>query len=124
MATDRKSEPKLAEATAKTAAVLQSLQSRLNRDTSPAETHDELGEELQHYFATARESAPQLSNGSNSVPIPSEIRAQVIDGVVNKILRSWGEADGQVSASIKSEVVGRLVEHVLADLLKKGGTPR
>lgn len=124
MATDRKTEPKLAEAAAKTTAVLQSLQSRLNRDTPPVETRDELGEELQNYFATERASAPQLSNGSDHIPIPGEIRAQVIDGVVNKILGSWGDANGQVSASIKSEVIGRLVEHVLADLLKKRAGPK
>jgi hypothetical protein len=47
----------------------------------------------------------------------------VIDGVVGKILRSWGAPNGEIPASIKSEVIARLVEHVLAELLKKGANP-
>lgn len=122
MATERKTEPKLAEAAAKTTAVLETLRSRLNRETAaqerpaaePPEVPDELGCQLEQYFA-----AKPLE-----VPIPSDIRSQVIDGVVDKILRSWGERDGEIPASIKSEVIARLVEHVLAELLKKGAGPR
>jgi uncharacterized protein (DUF2267 family) len=108
MAIERKAESKLTEAAAKTTAVLQTLQSRLNRETAPSEIPDELGEQLQRYFATA--------TGDQALPakISADIRNQVIDGVVERILRSWGETDGQVSASIKSEVIGRLVERVLA----------
>ena len=76
------------------------------------ETRDELGEELQHYFATANSPLP--------AKISNEIRNQVIDGVVERILRSWGEPNGQVAASIKSEVIARLVERVTAEILKKG----
>ena len=43
MATERKTELKLTEAAAKTTAVLQTLQSRLKRDTAPPEAPDELG---------------------------------------------------------------------------------
>ena len=115
MATERKSEPKLTEATAKTTAVLQTLQSRLNREPSRVDTSDELGEELQHYFATSSaEPLPKISN---------EIRDLVIEGVVARILRSWEESDRQPLASIKSKVVERLVERVLADLLKNGSGP-
>lgn len=108
---EKKLEPKLTEAAAKTTAVLQTLQSRLKRETGPLEARDELGEELQHYFATA--------NGPLPEKISKEIRNQVIDGVVEQILRSWGN-NGQVAASIKSEVVARLVERVTAEILKKG----
>jgi uncharacterized protein (DUF2267 family) len=108
---ERKLEPKLTEATAKTTAVLQTLQSRLKRETAPPETPDELGEELQHYFATARSPLPAKTS--------KEIRNQVIDGVVERILSAWGH-NGQVAASIKNEVIARLVERVTAEILKKG----
>ena len=117
MAIERKAEPKLTEAAAKTTAVLQTLQSRLNREAAPSEIPDELGEQLQRYFAAATDDQPLPPK------ISADIRDQVIDGVVERILRSWGEPDGQISASIKSEVIGRLVERVLAGLLKKGVVP-
>jgi len=116
MAIERKAESKLTEAAAKTTAVLQTLQSRLNRETAPSEIPDELGEQLQRYFAASEDQTLPAK-------ISADIRDQVIDGVVERILRSWGEPDGQVSASIKSEVIGRLVERVLAGLLKKGVMP-
>jgi hypothetical protein len=43
--------------------------------------------------------------------------------VVDRILRSWGASNGEIPASIKGEVVARLVEHVLGELLKKGANP-
>jgi hypothetical protein len=127
MATDRKIEPKLADAAAKTTAVLESLRSRLSRGAipqeiplaEPAEGPDELARQLEQYFAALGKSGP--ANGSAEVArIPNEIRAQVIEGVVDKILRSWGAPNGEIPASIKSEVIARLVEHVLGELLKKG----
>jgi len=100
MAADRKIEPKLAEAAAKTTAVLETLRSRLNREATPQEpameppeVPDELGRQLERYFATAEP-------------------------------RSWGAPEGEIPASIKSEVIARLVEHVLGELLKKGATSR
>ena len=131
MAIDRKIEPKLAEAAAKTTAVLETLRSRLNREAAPPEppameppeVPDELGRQLEQYFAATPVEASQ-ANGSAEVPIPSEIRAQVIEGVVERILRSWGAPNGEIPASIKSEVIARLVEHVLGELLKKGANSR
>jgi hypothetical protein len=131
MATDRKIEPKLADAAAKTTAVLESLRSRLNRgaipqetpQTEPTEAPDELGRQLEQYFA-ATPPKPAAANGSAVVRIPNEIRSQVIDGVVDKILKSWGAPNGEIPASIKSEVIARLVEHVLGELLKKGANTR
>ena len=108
---EKKLEPKLTEATAKTTAVLQTLQSRLKRETVPLEPRDELGEELQHYFATANPPLPEKTS--------KEIRNQVIEGVVERILHSW-DNNGQVAASIKNEVIARLVERVTAEILKKG----
>lgn len=131
MATDRKTEPKLAEAAAKTTAVLETLRSRLSREAPPPEPlgvsspegTDELSRQLEQYFA-ATPSEPGPANGSAEVRIPKEIRAQVIDGVVDRILRSWGAPNGEIPAAIKSEVISRLVEHVLGELLKKGASPR
>jgi hypothetical protein len=129
MATDRKTEPKLAEAAAKTTAVLETLRSRLNREAvlqvpGPLpEVSDDLGRQLEQYFAV-KPREPDSGNASVEVGIPVEIRAQVIDGVVDRILRSWGERNGEIPASIKSEVIARLVEHVLGELLKKGAGPR
>ena len=128
MATDRKIEPKLAEAAAKTTAVLETLRSRLNREATPAEVPavelpegpDELDRQLEQYFA----ATPKSANGSAEVRIPSEIRAQVIDRVVDRILLSWCAPNGEIPASIKSEVIARLVEHVLGELSKKGANPR
>lgn len=131
MATDRKTEPKLAEAAAKTTAVLETLRSRLHREATPQEppvaeapeVPDELDRQLEQYFAaTPREPMP--ASGTAEVPIPSEIRTQVIEGVVDRILRSWGAPNGEIPSSIKSEVIARLVEHVLGELLKKGANPR
>src|ERR1700690_1480390 len=116
MATERKTEPKLTEATAKTTAALQTLQSRLNKEVAPVETPDELGEQLQKYFAAS-------GDPPRAVKIPPEIRNLVIDGVGEKILRSWEEPGADVSGSIKSEVIGRLVERVLAELLNKNLKP-
>ena len=131
MATDRKTEPKLAEAAAKTTAVLETLRSRLHREATPQEplatqapeVPDELDRQLEQYFAAAPpEQFP--ASGTAEVPIPSEIRNQVIEGVVDRILRSWGAPNGEIPSSIKSEVIARLVEHVLGELLKKGANPR
>jgi hypothetical protein len=131
MATDRKTEPKLADAAAKTTAVLESLRSRLNRSpipenipaAEPMEGPDELGRQLEQYFA-ATSRMPALANGTAEVRIPNEIRAQVIEGVVDQILRSWGAPNGEIPANIKNEVIARLVEHVLGEILKKGADTR
>jgi hypothetical protein len=134
MATDRKNEPKLAEAAAKTTAALENLRSRLNRSGSleaaeigDLERPDELEGELEEYFAAERIASSNRSTTpgtSAETSLPREIRAEVIDGVVAKILSSWGALNGEIPPSIKSEVIGRLVDHVLAELLKKGATPR
>ena len=106
---ERKTEPKLTEAAAKTTAVLRTLQSRLNREITPLGTRDELGEELQNYFAITG-SEPQAPLSASA-----DIRTQVIEKVVDRIIAAWQEQDGQIPA-IKNEVIARLVERVLAEL--------
>jgi uncharacterized protein (DUF2267 family) len=106
---ERKTEPKLTEAAAKTTAVLRTLQSRLSREITPLEARDELGEELQSYFAITGQE-PQAPPGASV-----DLRNQVIEKVVDRIIGAWHEQDGQISA-IKNEVIARLVERVLAEL--------
>jgi GTPase involved in cell partitioning and DNA repair len=106
---ERKTEPKLTEAAAKTTAALRTLQSRMSREITPSEARDELGEELQSYFAiTAQEPQAPLAASA-------DIRNQVLEKVVDRIISAWQEQDGQISA-IKNEVVAQLVERVLAIL--------
>ena len=107
MASGRKPEPNLTEAAARTTGVLRTLQSRLNREPlAPAEeSPEELGNQLQQYFAASTEASP----------VPNDIREQVIAGVVDRILRSWEEPNAGLSA-LKSEIVERLVNQVLAEL--------
>ena len=109
---EKKTEPKLTDAAAKTTAVMQTLQSRLHREAAPAEPADDLGEQLRRYFATPGGVPPPAK-------VPAEIQNLVIEGVVDRILLAWGEPNGQLAA-IKSAVIARLVERVLAELLKKG----
>src|SRR5690242_9687354 len=106
MATDRKIEPKLAEAAAKTTAVLETLRSRLNREATPPQPPivesqdgpDELDRQLEEYFAAKTSAftaakAPTPIRASAEILVPTEIRSQVIAGVVDRILRSWGAPD-------------------------------
>jgi hypothetical protein len=106
---ERKTEPKLTEAAAKTTAALRTLQSRMSREITPSEARDELGEELQSYFAiTGHEPQAPLTASA-------DIRDQVIEKVVDRIIGTWREQEGQIPA-IKNEVIARLVERVLAEL--------
>ena len=110
MPSERKSDTKLAEATARTAGVLQTLQARLNREAvaSVEESPEELGTQLQEYFATSAKA--DLSAGR----VSGDIRELVIEGVVDRILRSWEEPNAGLLV-LKSEVIARLVERVLRE---------
>ena len=121
MATERKAESKLAEAAAKTTGVLQTLQSRLNRETAALaeDGPEELGIQLQEYFGASTGSPP--SSAKSPARISNDLRELVIAGVVDRILRSW-EDTGLLA--LKSEVAARLVEHVLAELSGKGRTAK
>src|SRR4051794_8019977 len=108
---ERKAEPKLTEAAARATAALQTLQSRLRQETTPLETREELGQELEHYFAAIR------GNAEPSVATSGSVQDQVIEKVVERILASWGEPEDRLAA-IKNEVIARLAERVLAELVK------
>ena len=93
--------PAIINATARTRSAIEGLQARLNprepnqQDTAP-ESEDDLERELQAYFE---------NNG-----VRNELRSQVIEGVVEKILAEW--------PGLRQEVVDRLVERVAEELRK------
>ena len=105
---------KLTEAAEKTAAVLQGLQSRLSgeaggvRNARP-EIPDDLGKQLEEYFAAASPSSMR----------PDEIRTRVMEGVVNRILGTWQEPDGRLSEVFKNDLVERLIERVVEAIQKE-----
>jgi hypothetical protein len=113
---------KLTEAAEKTTAVLQGLQSRLSREAgvrnAPPEVPDELGKQLEEYFAAS--SLPSASDQAPSAGL-NEIRSRVTEGVVDKILREWQEPSGRLSAVFKDALVERLIERVL-DAIHKENT--
>ena len=113
---ERKTE-KLTEAAEKTTAVLQGLQSRLSREagarTAPPEVPDELGKQLEEYFAAA--SHPSATDPGPSADLDG-IRSRVMEGVVERILRAWQEPGGRLSAAFKDALVERLMERVMDSL--------
>jgi hypothetical protein len=97
---------KLTEAAEKTTAVLQGLQSRLNREAgwvraAQPEIPDELGKQLEEYFAAATSATLD------------HLRNRVMEGLVEKILRTWQEPSGRLSAAFKDALVERLIDRVL-----------
>src|SRR5579864_7452163 len=105
---------KLTEAAEKTTAVLQGLQFRLSREagarTAPPEVPDELGKQLEEYFAAASHPSATPS------VLADDIRSRVMEGVVERILRTWQEPAGRLSAAFKDALVERLIEGVMDSL--------
>ena len=105
---------KLTEAAEKTTAVLQGLQSRLSREagggrTAQPEIPDELGKQLEEYFAAA--SSATLD----------DLRNRAMEGVADRLLRAWQEPSGRLSAAFKDALVERLIERVLDAIHKEHG---
>jgi hypothetical protein len=103
---------KLTDAAEKTTAVLQGLQSRLSREaagvrTAQPEIPDELGKQLEEYFAAA-----------TSVTL-DDLRNRAMEGLVEKILRAWQEPSGRLSAAFKDALVERLIDRVLDAIHKE-----
>ena len=93
-------EPNITQAAEKASLVIRGLQSRLRqRPPEPIEeSSEQLEQQLQQYFAR---TAPQ-SNGLQ------QIRARVVDGVVDRIMRQW-----ESGSMLEPEVVERLIARVL-----------
>lgn len=116
--------PTLADATAKTRSLIEELQARLTGEAlspepalavKPEETEDELERQLQAYFerTAAVPSAPRRYS-------LDEIRARVINGVVERILAEWSHGEhGAEGAALRSEVIDRLTDRVIEILQTK-----
>jgi hypothetical protein len=126
---------KLTEAAEKTTAVLQGLQSRLSREaggmrSARPEIPDDLGRQLEEYFAAApvQGEASLPSAAGQAPPVHAshpagldEIRSRVIEGVAERILRTWQQPGGRLSAAFKDALVERLMARVI-ELLESQNT--
>jgi len=105
MARQTKSELKLTEAADKVTALLQGLQSRLNRDTTAVvpreESSEELDRQLQEYF--------------NAEPgnVPDQIRERVIDAVADRILKNWESGERRELGGLENQVIERVAARIL-----------
>ena len=109
MARQAKSESKLTEAADKATAMLQDLQSRLNR--TPAgraeETPEDLDRQLQEYF--------------HSPPggLPEQIRDRVIDAVADRILDRWERGERSELGKLENQVIDRVADRILKRMSQK-----
>lgn len=110
MARQTKSETKLSEAADKATALLQGLQSRLNRDTileRGEETPEDLDRQLQEYFVGSETS------------VLDQIRERVIDAVADRILASWETGDRRDLGALENQVIDRVAERILERMTKR-----
>ncbi|MCU1334665.1 MAG: hypothetical protein JWO19_246 [Bryobacterales bacterium] len=107
MARQAKSESRLTEAADKTAALLQGLQSRLNREEgSREETPEDLDQQLREYFVG--ESGKSSDNG-----MMDGIRDRVINLVADRILERWDRGDRRAFEAFEKQVIDRMAERIL-----------
>jgi hypothetical protein len=115
VARQTKSELKLTEAADKTAALLQGLQSRLNRDTPAVPPHEETSEELDRqlrdYFVA--------ESGKSDTGTLDQIRDRVIDAVANRILERWERGDRRELGALENQVVDRVAERILERMAQR-----
>ena len=108
---DATSQPRLTDAAAKTATIMQALRTRLNRETGARDEAEHLDRELREYFAASPPASP--------VDVPVNIRNEVIEAVVERVLVSWRDPTAGL-ADLKREVIERLAGKILAELKGKG----
>ena len=103
MARQAKSESKLTEAADKATAMLQDLQSRLNRPPTARmeETPEDLDRQLQEYF--------RAESGS----LPDQIRERVIDAVADRLLESWERGERRELGKLENQVIDRVADRIL-----------
>ena len=81
------------------------------------ETEEDLDRQLQAYFDSVNESSRSVPATATSTltSVPADIRARVIEGVVERILAEWShpEQGGAAAAALRREVVERLTDRVL-----------
>ena len=110
MARQTKSETKLTEAADKATALLQGLQSRLNREAIPVreeETPEDLDRQLQQYFVSSDDG------------VPDQIRERVIDAVADRILQSWEHGDRRGLGALENQVIDRVAERILERMTRR-----
>ena len=110
MARQTKSDIKLSEAADKATALLQGLQSRLNREGSVVgheESPEDLERQLQEYFVASD------SGGMD------QIRERVIDAVADRILENWECGDRLQLGALENQVIDRVAERILARMTKR-----
>lgn len=110
MARQTKSETKLTEAADKATALLQGLQSRLNRDAAPSrreETPEDLDRQLQEYFV------------SSDTGVLDQIRDRVIEAVAARILESWERGDRREPGALENQVIDRVAERILERMTRR-----
>jgi len=116
MARQTKSETKLSEAADKAAALLQGLQSRLNREAAP-ETHEEgteeLDRQLREYFVS------ESGKASDTPGVLDQIRERVIEAVADRILQSWERGDRRELGALENQVIERVAERILERMAKR-----
>jgi len=93
------------------------------KDAGPkGETEEDLERQLQAYFEQVTEggrAAPAVAASTHALEM-EDIRARVVDRVVERILDAWShpERGGTAGAAIRHEVVERLTDRVLEMLQK------
>ncbi|MBZ5633617.1 MAG: hypothetical protein LAO55_10875 [Acidobacteriia bacterium] len=107
-----KSESKLTEAADKATALLQGLQSRLNRDAAPSpsrseETPEDLDRQLQEYFV------------ASDAGMLDQIRERVIEAVADRILQGWERGDRRDLGALEKQVIDRVAERILERMAKR-----
>jgi len=111
MARQTKSESKLTEAADKATALLQGLQSRLNREVTPVasgnESSEELDRQLQEYFKT------EPGN------VPDQIRERVIDAVADRILKNWESGERRELGGLENQVIERVAARILERMSRR-----
>lgn len=109
MARQTKSESKLTEAADKATAMLQDLQSRLNRGPAvrAEETPEELDRQLQEYFH------------SESGNLPEQIRDRIIDAVADRILERWERGERRELGKLENDVIDRVADRILKRMSQK-----
>jgi len=82
--------------------------------TEALESEAELERQLAAYFARAgAPTGPAATGGSDRNKVLEELRARVIDAVVERILADWSSGRLQATSALRSEVMERLIERVL-----------
>jgi hypothetical protein len=105
-----KSESKLTEAADKATALLQGLQSRLNRDAAPSrseETPEDLDRQLQEYFV------------ASDAGMLDQIRERVIEAVADRILQGWERGDRRDLGALEKQVIDRVAERILERMARR-----